>query len=1788
MKKIYLSFIFSLFALFVNAQCPVTGPFDIADNASLTLGISVNTLDNPDLSAGQGICGVRIKFRHSHIGDLVMKLIAPSGQEILLTGPSTATQATDLTVWDITFIGCGQTASPDPGISAVWNNDQAWAILAAYSGTYYPHSGCFEDFNSGSALGIWQIVIEDSQEFDTGVLESFELIFCDPSGLDCQLCSANGGRLPVAQYKFCEGIPPLNPNFTPEFLGFEPSSDYAYFYFIIKDGRVQQVNNQIDLENLSDGIQYLRGISLLASDTSKFQTMPANLDQAQFEDWLRGEGICYAISDNTTRLDVYPSNPNTILDYQICIGDSIEYDGMTYKPRQSTLLQVPLIDRNGCDSLILLDVTVINLDPQINAVGEFTCQNRIIDLVVNDPSIPSGDLTYHWFSEDGLVGADSLQRTIEVSKSGTYFVEISYEGCIDTGFYEVINDYQYPELTFLSDPITCINDSSTVFVVSDLPGTGIQFQDPNGNLYSVNELRISSTDAFNIIMTSPFGCLDTVPVILPYDNEPPMVTQGNILKQCPGDTLAITPDSINPNWSYDWITPSGIIYTDTLYLPSFETGLHRLIVVGENGCETEIPFEITSNIIQAEFNVQSDTFSCLTDSISINFSSNTTEVWQAIIGPNGYYSVGNQGHVIYPGTYRLLVQSIEGCYFDTLFTTPTKTEPVPTINIDGAGLTCLVDSVSLSVAVNSIDLEYLWYGPGGFLSVEPEVNVADSGWYYVNIATKNGCLLQDSFFVTQSSDVPFVELRVDSMKCTDDTVEIELITSESLTYQWSGPREYFSTSQNARVDTAGWYHVKVTDQFGCSGNYSIYVPTSYRAPDYQIDASTITCSQTASSVVVFTDAVDVNWTGPAGFQENGNFVNLPSIDSFYMHLTDLNGCDTQVLFIPPVDTLPPVLDAFNDVMGCDKDTVFLAVASDVPISDFLWTGKNGFNSNDPEPMVTDSGSYVIQATALNGCIALDTAFIGLDNTIPDVDVEGQDTINCERTTARINTINNSGLNLTYEWLHPIGRIYYQQNLRIEHGGTYVLTATAQSSCSVTKEFVVVKDNALPDYKVELDSVNCVKDSATIVISSSEDISVVWDGADPRVDSGLIIKSPVLGSYDFLVVNNRNKCINSGQAEIVNDTAIAHNHIITDTIINCANRPLKLRSFLTSDEAELIWNGPGINNVNSDTAFAAAAGTYYLQTTIPKGCIDFDTLVLGIDTTHAVIGISGDTLTCDNSKIQLLLSVNTSRFSTQWRGPGGFTSQTASPSVNVAGKYVVEVLTGNGCISTDSIIIFGDTLAPSVDVMIGEFTCFDTTAAVNLETQDEIKQLVWLGPDGFVAEGESIEVDRIGEYVLFSFGTNGCNDQDTFIIEDFDLISDANLIVNDINCYALEPTHYIASNDQITSYNWAQNGTTLSTTDSLISNLTNNLTIELVNISGCSWDTMFNVITDTISPVAQIQASDTIRCKLRQINLSEILLSPSSDYTFEWTTTNGQILSDPAVNSITIEDPGTYQLIAQDIDNGCLDTVIADVIERPNDLELGNISVFTPNCHNDFGGQIFVDEIVGGTAPIMYSLDSIDFGTSNAFEGLDPGDYVVYMVDQAGCELNAQVNIQNTKRYFVDIEKDTVILLGANLVINPSHNFEPNEINSFIWYVNDSVYCEDCEILEFEAVESGEYRLTIVDTNLCPVSDLINIKVLNFGAVYVPNAFSPNGDSVNDTFRPYFGNNVDRINEFSIYDRWGNRTYQLIDVDAQDESIGWDGVFRNKLMLPGIYVYQLDLTLVNGKKETRSGEVYLVR
>jgi gliding motility-associated-like protein len=134
------------------------------------------------------------------------------------------------------------------------------------------------------------------------------------------------------------------------------------------------------------------------------------------------------------------------------------------------------------------------------------------------------------------------------------------------------------------------------------------------------------------------------------------------------------------------------------------------------------------------------------------------------------------------------------------------------------------------------------------------------------------------------------------------------------------------------------------------------------------------------------------------------------------------------------------------------------------------------------------------------------------------------------------------------------------------------------------------------------------------------------------------------------------------------------------------------------------------------------------------------------------------------------------------------------------------------------------------------------------------------------------------------------------------------------------------------------------------------------------------------------------------------------------------------------------------------------------------------------------------------------------------------------------------------------------------------------------------------VNEGRYTVTLITAGIVGCSDtLTKVNYItvseagtgggtvgtNDGAIFIPTAFTPNGDNSNDIFYVR-GANIDDL-QMSIYNQWGERLFF-----SNRQSNGWDGTYNGLEVQIATYVYVVNITLTDGTKQTLKGHITLLR
>ena len=137
-------------------------------------------------------------------------------------------------------------------------------------------------------------------------------------------------------------------------------------------------------------------------------------------------------------------------------------------------------------------------------------------------------------------------------------------------------------------------------------------------------------------------------------------------------------------------------------------------------------------------------------------------------------------------------------------------------------------------------------------------------------------------------------------------------------------------------------------------------------------------------------------------------------------------------------------------------------------------------------------------------------------------------------------------------------------------------------------------------------------------------------------------------------------------------------------------------------------------------------------------------------------------------------------------------------------------------------------------------------------------------------------------------------------------------------------------------------------------------------------------------------------------------------------------------------------------------------------------------------------------------------------------------------------------------------------------------------------CATCLSTRISNPTDSIYTITVVDIYGCIDSAQVKLIRKDRPEIFVPNVLNLNSNSGNNTFSIFGNEEVESVLKLHIYDRWGNQIYLSENIELNNPNVGWDGTFKGKEVEQGVYVYVVEVLLVNGGVEVFYGDLTVLR
>lgn len=1724
------------------------GPIPISSSNTYTLNISGASIDNLG-DPNQGVCGVFLDVSFEHIWSLTITLTAPSGQSITLMGPyDNFPSTTGFSNWDISFLPCGNPVSPDPMASGgffndQWTNLQQWAFFTNYTGSYYPYVGCLEDFNFGTVNGDWTITVTNgSNVYDSGSFNGFSIQFCDDTGMGCTACDANAGDLSVVNdIDLCIGenfSGSIDPFYT---FGSEPNNQYDYTYIVSQNSIIEGYEMTPDFSTYNAGTYELCGLSYLSSDVSSIPSPDGSMSVADLETIMTTTApFCGDISDDCFEVTIYPIPDTIFISDDFCQGEGYFFNGITYNSAgiyypilsasvgcdttvELTLTELDVFSQNimaticqgdtffvenifhtttgffndtlstifGCDSIINLDLTVLNPTINIALPDTVLCSNPEIELDASGSTI-GGGISYLWTTNDGNITGNATDSITTVDAGGKYYFTISQENdgvvCSVVDSIMVIEDLVAPIVDIAPDSM--INCSIPTLVL-DGGGSSI------GSEFSYEWTTVDgeiSQDTFSLFPTinsggtyvlsvtnNQNGCVTQDSILILQNTNFPSASAGTDLEiNCNNPTVQLDGSSSSQGtpYVYLWTTNDGniLLGEDGLNPVVDSAGTYQLSVIDTfSFCETIDFVEVTIDTILPVADAGSDfLLDCNIPEVQIDGSNSSqggqfSYQWNAIVGgPIVSGATSLMPTVNVAGNYQLVViNDLTGCSSTAqVVVSQDFVNPTIIINNPVDTITCINETITIDASSSSIGavFEYEWtvVGMGNILAdtftLTPQVD--EGGVYQLEITnTQNGCTVLESVEVVANNTLPIAEAGGNmTIDCNIPVVNLDgggSVGSE-FEYLWvasnGGNILLGETTFNPLVNGNGDYELIITNTTsGCTQSdiVSVVVDTIPPVASAGIDTlincfnSSITLEGSGSSLGNFTYL----WTttdGVIDFGENTLQPTISTTGNYELLVTNnSNGCsDFDSVFVDE-DFVSPIAIAGEDtIITCTNPSIILDGAGSSMGANFvyLWTASNGgtisANPTSLQPEITSAGNYQLQVTNLeNGCTSIDEVIVTADTNLPLADAGNSDTLNCvDHVITLDGTASSSGLNIIYEWATTDGNIILGENTltpQVDSAGGYILTVTDTiSGCSAQSSVEIAIDTLAP-----------IANAGSTMELNCTIQSVVLDGTN---------------------------------------SSIGNNYFYAWTTID----------------------GNIFANPNTLQPTVNQPGWYFLEiTNLDNGCFAMDS-VLVIQNITPPISIAGvDTLiTCENP-ILILDGGNSSsglNYSYQWIASNGGmidnNGTTLQPQISTPGNYelIITDIT-NGCTASDFLIVDIDTNPPNANAGTTDvITCDEPVLTLDgsLSSLGSIFEYEWTTINGNILNGEntlSPQVDSAGVFILEVLNTqNGCSNN-SFVLITIDTISpivDAGtdtVITCESSVISLDGTN--SSLGDFT-YSWSTSGTgSINNGNTLTPEIDDSgiYQLEIINNqNGCFAIDEVEVMYDTIAPIADAGMNEILDCDSTILTLGGNS-SVGVDFEYLWTfSMGGNVLTDPFQSTIVVDAEAVYSLLVTNTVNSC--TAIDEVtISQDTDLPLAvtnstdtilcdSTQVILSGVGSSIGSEfeyewITIDgNILGGTNTLFLTVDSVGeyvLTVTNTNNGCQSMSSVNVLLEDCGPIAIAGADTQVDCNNPITILDGTGSSMGAEFIYN--------------WTTADGIIISDTTTLMPTVGGSGTYVLTVENT-----------------------------------------------------------------------------------------------------------------
>ena len=1458
-------------------------------------------------------------------------------------------------------------------------------------------------------------------------------------------------------------------------------------------------------------------------------------------------------------------------------------------------VMVTVTDAFGCTGSTSAVVQEVP-DPTPQILGDFIlCEDEVSTLSLDQPYA-----TYQW-------STSSTDPTIDVSDEMTVSVTVTdAEGC--SGSTSVMLDEIIPTVDISGDLDFCLGETTMLTV----PDNFSAYAWSTGG--TTNEITISGNTDVQVTVTDANGCTATDVVSLTEYALPDVDIDGR-LSFCPagGTELTATPGYVN----YAWNTTES---TSTIFLN--QAGSYTVTVTDSNGCQNSTSVNVIEDAeldpviegipsfcagLNTELMVDdiyatyswsnsaatnlvtitqagsytvtvSDEFGCMgTATVDVEalplpepmisgdldycIGDSTT-----LNGGNGYatyqWSVAGQDQQFLvattPGQYSVTVTDDNGCVGSTDATVVENALPVTAIQGEAGfcpGLTTILTAEDGFVAYN-------WSTGGSGTSIE----VGTEETFSLSVTDANGCVgVADLPVVEYVTAIPAINGPQQFCPGENTTLAGE---AGFVTYNWSNG----STDPSVLIDMVGTVDLIVSDNNGCITSNSVDLSNFIVTPP-TITAVDGFCTGNTADLVATPGYTSYTWSNT----EQTSTITVSDGGVYEVDVIDTNGCPSDAVISIEEYALPEPLIGGSLTFCIGNSTTLNAGAQ---YMNYQWST----GGDQQEVIINTPGNVGLTVTDANGCVGSTAEFVNEATELSPV-ITG-DLDYCFGLSTMLDAGNGFA---TYNW--STGET--TSTITVMMPGTYTLDVTDDSGCAGTA-MVEVIENPLPTPSITGDFDYCAGLSTDIAANPGY-VSYEWSTGAPT--ETITVGTPGIYLVEVVDVNG---CINSTSVEVIEQSLPVFD-IVGPTDF-CVDSFTLLQ--VTPAYAEYSWSVGGTDQ----SVQVSTGGVVGVTVTDANGCVSSGAQEVATVALPLADAGAPQSLDCEILSIGIGGNGSSSgaNFTYQWTGPGitGANGTLENPIVDEEGMYTLVVTNEEfGCVSAPAEVVVTDlAYTPQVILeVLDVLDCATQTVQIDARDSDGGPEFVYQWLDGNlnpIPDGNALilNVNEAQFYTLQVLDTiTGCGNSGMVEVEENELYPIAEAGLDQLLTCGSPVVTLDGTGSQMggqISYIWTTpNGAFIGNTNNNTASVNEPGWYFLLvtdEFNGCANQDSVFVDQNVVPPVAFTSDDFELDCNFPSTILSGAGSSVGATIAYQWLL-NGVALADANTLAYTAEAPGTYTLVVTDTENECTAQDITLISLNPAAPQALDFFTDTPTCAGDDDGGLFISGVQGGTPPYMYSVGGAPYTETTNYSNLVAGDYDIIVEDATGCLLLTTITVPDGNDLQLELGPDQYLNEGELADIFPQITVDSASLVAIDWQTVFRLPCDNCVVQRDLALkESTQFFLKIRDENGCTAEDRLTIFINKDRNIYVPSAFSPNGDGDNDFFYIFSDDSVEEIKSFLVFNRWGESVFEVYGSQPNDPRWGWDGTYRGEPVNSAVYVWMAEVEFKNGDVEIIKGDVVIMR